>query len=396
MSTRNVFVLALAGILLSVAAPRSEGQFFFNLVNPTNTDAAITPLYTPEAQHRVFKPKPPARNRLLLFLPGTGSRPIATDAILKAATNLGLHAIGLVYVNTTNISAVCGTDCGCYEEARMEIVAGTNYSDKVDVNRPDSIENRLNKLLRYMQVNFPSEGWGQFLDAQTNAVWSNIIVAGHSQGAGQAAMLGNTRRVSRVLMFSWIDRCVTNFAAVTAPWISTNNPTPADRYYGFIHTNDTVVLSDWAEDGWNQLGMAAFGPVTFFEDEPIAPHGPSHRYLTGLPPRGTNGLATHNATVVDINTPTNAAGDFVYEPLWKYMMAGPTAIPSLSIASGSSPATVSVIWSATEDTTYIVERSTNLTAWSAVSGPIEGFYGMIATNLPGIDASAAFRLRMPY
>lgn len=387
----------LALILVILAPGPARGQFFFNSVNPTNTDSEITPLLSPEALHRVFPPKPPARNRLFLFLPGTGSRPSSSDGILKAATNLGLHAIGLVYVNTTNVSLACVNDCDCYEKIRMEIVSGTNYSAEIEVSRPDSIENRLNKLLRHLHTVFPSQGWGQFLDAQTNAVWSNIIVAGHSQGAGHAAMLGHTRRVNRVLMFSWIDRCVSNFTGVTAPWISTNNPTPADRYFGFIHTNDAVVLSEWAEAGWIALGLDAFGPVEYFENVPDPPHGPTHRYLTALEPRGTNlPQFVHNSTVVDVNTPTNASGQFVYEPLWRYMMTGPTVIPNLSVNTNGSPNSVTIAWPGVEDVLYYLDRSTNMIAWDLAAGPITGRYETISTNQPDTAPMGSFRLRLGY
>lgn len=399
MHTRlpTLYAIALTtACALAFGTPDARAQFFLNFVNPTNTDASITPLYTPEALHRVFPPKPPARNRLLVFLPGTGARPLSSDGILRAATNLGLHAIGLVYVNSSNISAICANDCDCYEDSRREVVFGTNVTAAITVERPDSIENRLNKLLRHLHLNFPSQGWGQFLDAQTNAVWSNIIVAGHSQGAGHAAMLGYTRQVRRVLMFSWIDRCVSNFAGITAPWISTNNPTPADGYFGFIHTNDSVVLSEWAEDGWIQLGLQAFGDTLFAEDHPDPPHGPTHRYLTGLEPRGTNGAAAHNATVVDANTPTNAAGGFVYEPLWRYMMIGPTRIPSLAFSTAAPPDTVTLSWAGVEDVLYHVDESTNLNAWTPLSGPVTGRFEQISTNVPGAAGPRAFRLRLLY
>jgi hypothetical protein len=48
---------------------------------------------------------------------------------------------------------------------RLEILDGTDRTPLVDVDRANSIENRLIKLLQYLDANRPGEGWGGFLDA---------------------------------------------------------------------------------------------------------------------------------------------------------------------------------------------------------------------------------------
>lgn len=381
--------------LLIFALGATEWGFSAYLVTPSATDSNITQVYIGE-RHWVYPPDTNTRNRLLLMLPGTLARPSAYQGVMEAGAAAGLHVIGLVYVNTNDVSSRCGLDCQCYEDYRMEMIDGTDRTTNLVMDRANSIENRLNKLLLFMATNNPTEGWGQFLDSTTNAVWSNIIVAGHSQGAGHAAMLAHTRRVARVLMFSWSDRCLDFPNPVgPPPWVSTNNPTPGDRYFGFHHTNDPTVLAEWATQTWARLGLPAFGEVTMIEDAPLPPHGPTHSHFTDTAPRGTNGAAYHNATAVDLNTPTNAAGQYVYAPLWSYMMVGPTRIPDLVFTNGgSNPLTVR--WEAVEDAHYYLERSTNLTAWTSIAGPITGFYGIVTTNLPPSEPAQYFRLRLPY
>lgn len=87
----------------------------------------------------------------------------------------------------------------------LEIIDGTDRSTKTSVNRANSIENRLNKLIEYLHVTYPTNGWGQYLASGTNVVWTNIIIAGHSQGGVHATMLAKTRLVYRCLMFASMD-----------------------------------------------------------------------------------------------------------------------------------------------------------------------------------------------
>jgi predicted esterase len=48
----------------------------------------------------------------------------------------------------------------------------------------------------------PFESWAQYLATPDSIDWSNIIVGGHSQGAGHAAYLAKFNSVNRVLLFS--------------------------------------------------------------------------------------------------------------------------------------------------------------------------------------------------
>ena len=46
----------------------------------------------------------------------------------------------------------------------MEILDGRGESTVVDVDRANSIENRLIKALQHLAATYPGEGWAQFLD----------------------------------------------------------------------------------------------------------------------------------------------------------------------------------------------------------------------------------------
>jgi len=70
----------------------------------------------------------------------------------------------------------------------------------VTVNNTDCINNRLLKLLQYLDAKYPSENWGQLM-LSNSIEWSKIIAAGHSQGGVHATALGINNELKRIIMF---------------------------------------------------------------------------------------------------------------------------------------------------------------------------------------------------
>ena len=101
-------------------------------------------------------------------------------------------------------------------------------SDKISVRPANSILNRLQKLLVYLVKQDPDGGWGEFV-ADGQPVWSRIVVAGHSQGAGHAAYLGKMFPVDKVLMFSGPQDYFDDLDK-PAPWLARPSATPPSRY----------------------------------------------------------------------------------------------------------------------------------------------------------------------
>src|SRR6185436_7988323 len=124
-----------------------------------------------------------SRHRLFIFLPGTGVDPSLYQMVQTEAARLGYHVIGLMYPNANAIAAIClplPDPETCYEGVRLQILTGSPQTGLVDVNRANSIENRLVKLLHYLALRYPREGWAQFLEGGA-PIWSHIVVGGHSQ-----------------------------------------------------------------------------------------------------------------------------------------------------------------------------------------------------------------------
>lgn len=78
------------------------------------------------------------------------------------------------------------------------MITGEDVSPLVSVNAANSITGRLVSLLTYLNSNFPTEGWGQYL---TNGQprWDLITVAGHSQGGGHAGYLAKLVSLDRAV-----------------------------------------------------------------------------------------------------------------------------------------------------------------------------------------------------
>src|SRR3989441_5398880 len=184
-------------------------------IAPQLTDPAIDRAL---ANHYVWLDTAARLNhKLFLFLPSGRSAPDTFQLVGQEAARLGYHVISLMYQNDLILVALCGAAAArsaadgsaCYESARLDIVDGGDRSSSIpelvqagfDISVPNGIDNRLTKLLLYLDAQFPDEGWSRFLE-RGQLKWSRIAVGGHSQGGGEAAMIAKIRLVPRVVMFS--------------------------------------------------------------------------------------------------------------------------------------------------------------------------------------------------
>src|SRR5438046_425691 len=145
----------------------------------------------------------------------------------------------------------------CFERAHFEIVYGADVSSLVTVNPANSIVNRLTKFLQYLDVNYPTEAWGQFL-SDGNPSWAQIAFGGLSQGAGNSAMIAKSHVVARVVMFSGVTDALPMGPSAcqgAANWLS-RHTTPTDRYWGLVHDRDPAYPHICADR--DSLGMYVF------------------------------------------------------------------------------------------------------------------------------------------
>lgn len=322
------FCFIIFGFLLVVGAQTVCAQRQSALVAPQTTDPNIT---TDLNNHYVSVNRTVAqKNQLFVFFSGTGGVPINTLQINNTAADLGFHAVNLAYPNDEAVNSLCGgfnTNLDCYGNVRLEIKDGVDRSNLVSVNRANSIENRLIKLLIHLRNAAPNQDWGQFLLNDNAINWSRIVVSGHSQGGGHAGIIGRYHSVVRVVMFAAMD-----FNAATnsvANWIALPNTTPnataSDKFFGFSHQRDEMVNYTLLSNRvWTAYGMNSFGAIVNV-DAANPPFNNTHSLTSNL-----NCTNFHGCVVVDAGL-AYQNGVPVYKPVWEYLLSNTTA--PLALAS---------------------------------------------------------------
>ncbi|MBU6165746.1 MAG: hypothetical protein KGQ52_06400 [Alphaproteobacteria bacterium] len=287
-------------------------------IAPDATNAAITA--TP-APHIAVNPVAgvAAQGRLLVMLPGTGANPRAYRLILQRAAANGVHAIGLAYPNPVTIGDLCGPAAtpACPGDVRTEIITGEDRSPLVSITPLNAIAGRLDALLAFLHNRYPDEGWGQYRHAGGPS-WSRLRVAGHSQGAGHAALMGKLYTLDRIAMFGGFSD------AVNAVWPALPNLTPISQIFGLAHAADELVPLALIQFNWNRMGLGAFGPPVNV-DAGVPPFAGSRQFVTAAPANPTTPLnlvplPLHSAMIVDVVTPLAADGSPALGPVWDIML----------------------------------------------------------------------------
>jgi hypothetical protein len=169
---------------------------------PSDTDPRISEFNSP---HLAWLPEGSARNRLLVFLPGTGGTPEkgAFHAFAATAAGVGYHVVALMYPDNIAEQSRCGQspDPGCDLRFQNAIIRGGAIGPRRIISPQDSIESRIEKVLVYLDARQAGRGWGQYLEPRRGVRWRMVAVAGQSQGGGHSYLLGKNHEVDRVLMF---------------------------------------------------------------------------------------------------------------------------------------------------------------------------------------------------
>lgn len=259
------------------------------------------------------------RDRLLVFLPGTRAMPHRYSMFIREAAAMGLHAIGLRYANMFAINyEVCPymKDASCYEDSRAEILYGQGVFEPLDIGPGGSAVGRLTSLLAHLHRRFPAEGWGQYLGRDGKPIWSSIVIAGQSQGGGNATMIARDNPVARLINFAWSDR----YQGKIAPWLTEPFATPAEDLYVFEHMRDRIASR---RDMWPLIGIDRLGPETSV-DGAKPPFGGSHILTTDIEPSQSNTAGgPHNSVVVDDFTPLREDGTPVLDYVWRHLLDVP-------------------------------------------------------------------------
>ena len=294
----------------------AQGAIEVHDVRPSDTDSAIQRFNLP---HRVFlDDSVAARGQLLVFLPGTGATTADQDAFGRTAAGIGYHVVYLMYPNDVP-AAVCqdDEDESSFESFRREIIAGGDRDPRVNVDRADSIENRIVQLIRWLASNRTSEGWRQFL-TEDSLNWPKVVLAGHSQGGGHAQLLAKDHAVARVVVLGSPKDYNTRHARPAA-WYG-GGATPASRMFAFVHEQDSQAISLSAASR-ESSGIRTYNNCGYGQSRPALSRRPCAHHKPGRP--SINSGLAHLGLVFDFTLPRSPDGQPLYRPVWLYMLTTP-------------------------------------------------------------------------
>jgi hypothetical protein len=295
----RLLLIGAAVLALSLAA----GTGAFVLTRPVVTTALMHARFRlPPDRGAAFVPnadnyasRTVTTGPLLLFLAATGHRPSDYRDFLATARHSGYHVLALDYWNTGwSVQRTCRADASCYTRVQRNRLDGSRSSRFSAVDRRNSIVVRLRTAIGHLEASDPTGGWGRYLSAH-GVRWRRIVVAGHSQGGGEAAYISHIHRVRGVLMFS---SPVDSDDSIDASWMRSAGVTPASRMYGFDDSGDVFYAR--IVTSWDVLGLAS-----------------SHQIITHRDLGGPD--ASHLRTITD-QTPHTRAGRPEFAGIWRRML----------------------------------------------------------------------------
>jgi hypothetical protein len=243
--------------------------------------------------------------KLVVHLHGSGEKTLCgyTDHG-KLLSSWGFHVFEPCYdASVSWRDTACG---GAVGDCRLEMLDGSDHSPRLTIARAESIEGRVVKALQYLVRMNPQGDWGYFLDGEQPR-WPSIIISGQSFGATSAPLIAKNRPVARSVSLSGP---LDNGAA----WQKAASMTPLDRFYFFSHVNDGQHPS-------HMSSMAAMGipgmPVNVEMSMP--PYNDSHRLVGSQTTYNGMRIDGHNATEARMQSPQDASGKYLYEPVWRYL-----------------------------------------------------------------------------
>lgn len=282
-------------------------------VQPNVTDTAITtntnnsPLQTAYLPANVSSRK----DKLFIFIPGTGGTPSGFDKIISAAANAGYYSFGIAYSNLTAIEKLAGDNPNdtTVEDILEEYLSGNNVSAKVNVSRANSFENRIIKMISYMDSLYPTEDWKRFLNSNKTLIWKKISVAGHSQGSDHAMYMSKKRTLLSAGFFSGPGNFRLSNGAYPS-FMQARGLTSLNNISGFTHKDDPVRVWSDVKKTWQTLGLLKLPESV--DDEMI--DSASRKFFTT---RVTN--SAHLYVITDGTTPLDENGNPLFQFVWQSM-----------------------------------------------------------------------------
>lgn len=267
-----------------------------------------------DVQHAAVDTRVAPQGKLVIWLMGH------SPALFDRVSGYGLHAIRVHYAN--GWFGKFGKeppppDDKFLGKIRLEAATGEDFSEVVEIPRPDGMAERARQFVMWLAKEHPQGKWEQFLTADQQLRWDRVIMAGSSHGSTTAARFAKHQRVDRVVMF-----CGPRDQYET--WQGLPSATPANRFFGFSHVLDGGWVGDHYCRSWQLLGLNEFGPLVNVDETP-APFLNSRRLITNADVKGDANRA-HSSVVPGGSAVKDAAGQFVHEAVWHYLFNHPVDV----------------------------------------------------------------------
>lgn len=251
--------------------------------------------------------------KLVIWLMGY-SKPL-----FERLNSYGLHAIQVHYANGWfgqfgKLSPKEGDD-KFLGKIRLEAATGQDFSEVVDIPKPDGMMERALQFVKWLAKENPQGKWDAFLTSNGQELrWDRIIMAGSSHGSTTAARFAKHQKVDRVVMLC-------GPRDQYEMWQALPSATPANRFFGFSHVLDTGWSGNHYCRSWELLGLHQFGPIVNV-DQAKPPYQNTRRLITDADVGG-NEKRAHSSVQPGGAAVKDAEGNFIHEAVWRYLFTHP-------------------------------------------------------------------------
>jgi hypothetical protein len=291
-----------ASLIDSLAKPHPEIGFIFQSKAGAPADV----------QHAAVDTRVKSRGKLVIWLMSHNQQ------LFDRVNSYGLHAIQVHYANRWFSICCRENPVGehCQGNIRLEAATGQDFSDDVEIPKPDGMMERAFQFVSWLDKKNPQGKWAQFLTADRKGVrWDKVIIAGSSHGSTTAARFAKHQKVSRVVAFCGPRDHLQS-------WQSLPSATPENHYFGFSHVLDGGWVGDHYCRSWELLGMHKFGPIVNV-DKAKAPFGNTRRLITDFDVKG-DARRAHSSVVPGSRANKDAkTGKYLHEDVWRYLFTHP-------------------------------------------------------------------------
>ena len=265
-----------------------------------------------DGEHASVDTRVKPAGKLVIWLMGDNA------SLFEHVNGYGLHAIQVHYANgwfSQFGKEPPPADDKFLGKIRLEAATGEDFSDVVNIPKPDGMMERALQFVKWLARENPPGHWEYFLaDGGQGLRWDRVIIAGASHGSTTAARFAKHQRVDRVVMF-----CGPRDQYET--WQALPSATPANRFFGFSHVLDGGWTGNHYCRSWELLGLQQFGPVVNV-DQTAPPYGNTRRLITDADVKN-NPKRAHGSVVPGGSAVKNAGGKFIHEDVWRYLFTHP-------------------------------------------------------------------------